>query len=681
MPFAPSMPLRGKMGAVQGSLSADSPSSVATRAEPRASDVSTLTRPGAPFDGSHASPLNPGASCPIWLAWLAGGLPLAFYVATATAHGGLFDEGALIAAAQSLGVAHPPGGLLTTLWSALFTELPIGPLSFRVSISAAVCAAGLLAMFARSVYFTLVGAGIRDVRRAAPLALAAAWCVGQAPMFWLQATRPNLYALQFLLSMVMVEALLRFELSEPTEDTRLLYFAAFVQGLTFANHHVYALWMLSAAAPTLGRVFARRGFVGMMGHVAFPILGFSASAYLPIRASQHSAISFGDPETLGNLYWCMNEDPWWGPAYAMPHSTTVDLAHGLNGAMVWPFALLVVLAAVAFWFSLTVRAFRRFALLWMLVFAVPFGSVALLIKPQLTVDAWGSLLPCALGLVALATAAVGLLLERFWGAAGSLEAPRRAPALALAGLALLGFLGGPSQTLSAFVQPDSIDELARRALPSRAMVLSYDGGTVFRHLGAEAEEQLRADVVMVPLSFLHFPGLLDELVDQHPELRALLAEHVMTKKLSLDKLQSLSAVRPVLLELAEDVPANLYGTLVPDAWYQRVLPDGATLADAQSAGSLHLAAMLRFFPDASQTRLLLPSALAEQVDLKLGRMHFFHGLLSAALADLPSARQSVAQGKLALPEDPALNQLASEMPDKGRLPPERVLGTLREKAE
>ncbi len=658
------------MAAVHGSVAADSRSPTALRGDALTSSASLRA------DARGA--LEPGWSCPSWLPWLAGGLPLAFYVATATAHGGLYEEGALIAAAQSLGVSHPPGALLTTLWSALFSQLPLGPLSFRVSISAAVCAAGLLGMFARAVYFTLQGAGIRDVRRAAPLALAAAWCVGQAPMFWLQATRPNVFAMQFLLSMVMVEALVRFELNAPGEDTRPLYFAAFVQGLSFANHHVYALWMLAAAAPTLGRVFARRGFVGMMGHVAFPILGFSATAYLPIRASQRSAISFGDPDRLGSLYWFINEDPWWGPSYAEARSTFANLARGLGGEFLWPFLVLVALTAVATWFALTVSMFRRFALIWILVLAIPFCSVAIFLRSQLTVDAWGSLLPCGLGLVALATTGAGLLLERFWGTGVQREHARRGPALALAALSLLGFFAGPSQSVASFEEPDAIDEVARRALPSRAVLLSYDGGTVFRHLGAEAEEQLRADVVLVPLSFLHFPGMLDTLVERTPELRGLLAEHVMSGKLSLDKLQSLSVERPVLLELGEDVPANLYGTLISDRWFQRVLSDGATLSDAQGAGALHLSALSRLELSPEEKRASLPAALSQGLELKLARAHFFHGLLAASLGDLSSARQSVALGKRARPDDAALHLLELKLPEQGRLPAESVLGPLGE---
>jgi hypothetical protein len=218
-------------------------------------------------------------------------------------------------------------------------------------------------------------------------------------------------------------------------------------------------------------------------------------------------------------------------------------------------------------------------------------------------------------------------------------------------------------------------------LPSRTVLLTYDPGSVFRHLGAEAEEQLRADVVLVPLSLLHFPGMVDALVDRNPELRGLLSEHVMSGKLSLDKLQSLSAERPVLLELAEEVPANVYGTLISDAWFQRVLPDGATLADAQTGGALHFAALSRLSLSADSARSALPEALRQGSELKLARMHFFHGLLAGSLGDLPGARESLARGEQVRPGDAALQLLETKLPERGRLSAESVLAPLREASD
>jgi hypothetical protein len=523
------------------------------------------------------------ARAPAWLAWAAGGGPLAFYLATASAYGGFYEEGAFIAAARSLGVTYPPGAPLSTLVSALFAQLPVGPLAFRASVSAAVCAAAALGLFARAVFFSLRGAGVRDAGRAALLALAAAWFVGQTPLFWQQAVRPNVFALQFLLSLIVVDALVRFELNEHNEDTRTLYFAAFVQGLCFANHHVFALLMLAPAAPTLGRVFARRGFIGLMGHVAFPILGFSAYAYVPIRASQQPAINFGDASTLPNLYWMLNEDPWWGPRELAPGSTWGQLSTGLGGA--WVLSLLVMGALAALWFSLRLPVLRRFSVLWAIVLCVPFGSVALLIQPRLTADAWGALIPCALGLVALATLGLGLVLERAAALRGPQHAPQRWPALLLLFGTLLCWLWPRSQGVALPMAPDALDEVTRRTLPANAVLLTHDAGTVFRHLGAEVEEQLRRDVTLVPLDFLHVPGLLEQLVQSHPELRDLLREQLLTKRLALVPLQSLSERRPVLLELSGSVPVELYRTLALEGLFARVLPDAPAAAEARSTAA------------------------------------------------------------------------------------------------
>jgi hypothetical protein len=605
-------------------------------------------------------------SAPSWLAWLAGGVPLAFYLATASAHGGLYEEGAYIAAAGDLGVTHPPGAPLSTLVAAFFAQLPIGPLSFRVSISAAVCAAVALGLFARAVFFSLLGAGVREPGRAAPLALAAAWFLGHTPLFWQQAVRPNVFALQFMLSLIVLDALVRFELSEPTDDTRTLYFAAFVQGLSFANHHVFALLMLAPAAPTLGRVFARRGFIGLMGHVAFPILGFSAYAYVPIRASQHPAINFGDASSLSNLYWTLNEDPWWGPAYAPVTGTGAKLWAGLGGGHSTLVFALLSLALVALWFSLRASALRRFCVLWLIVVAVPFASVSLLIRPRLLPDLWGALIPCALGLIALASCGLGLLLERV-ASPRSAEWQKRAPARLLVAVMLFAFLTSEGRGLAAFKAPDILDDVTRRNLPSRAVVLTYDAGTSFRHLGAEAEEQLRADVTLVPLNFAHFPGAVDQAVNEHPELRALLREQVLSGRLALMPLQSLSAERPVLLELSEEVPSQVYGTLSAEAWFQRVLADGVTANDARAAGQAHVAwfrPLAATFPKRPQ-----PPELA----LRLARLAFFHTLGAAALGDLVSAQENLALGLFAAPDDPQLVRLARLLPEQGRLAPEAAL--------
>jgi hypothetical protein len=519
---------------------------------------------------SFASPQP--ARPPGWLAPAAGGVPLAYYVATASAYGGLYEEGTFIAAARSLGVPHPPGAPITTLLSAFAALLPIGPLSFRVAVTSAVFASITLALFARALFFSLRGVGIsaRDPRGAALLALAASWFVAQTPLFFLQATRPNVFAVQFAIAMWVIDALVRFELSEPTDDRRTLYLGAFVQGLAFANHHVFALLMLAVAAPTLGRVFARRGFLGLMGHVAAPILGFSAYAYIPIRGALDPFINIGEANRLTRAFWVLNADPWWGPSELPEPRTLSRLSQGLGGGTTWVALTVVALAILGLMRASQAPSQRRFALLWLIALLVPLASVAWILEPKLLSDAWGALVPCALALSALASFGIALTLQSFARRVPELLS-RSAVALCALGLGSLVW-HADARGLAHFEAPDALDDLGRRSLPTRAVVLTRDTGSWFRHLGAEAEEQLRADVALVPLSVLHYPLMLESLSESDPELGTLLNQALRSPQLPARPVRALAELRPVLLELDRHVPSSLYPSLAPSGLYERALP-------------------------------------------------------------------------------------------------------------
>jgi hypothetical protein len=232
--------------------------------------------------------------CPPWLLWLSGAIPLAYYVASAAGFGYWYQDGVLVGTAAELGVAPAPGAPLSSLVASLLTLVPVGSLAFRVSCASSALMALGLVLFARALFYTLHGLGSRVASFNATLSLAAALCLGLLPGYWFTAARANVYAVSWLLAFAVVDSLVRFELSQPSDDLRLLHFAAFLQGLCFANHYGLALLTLPAAAPTLGRVFARRGFIGLMGHAVAPIFGFSAYVYVPIRAGQHPDINFGE---------------------------------------------------------------------------------------------------------------------------------------------------------------------------------------------------------------------------------------------------------------------------------------------------------------------------------------------------------------------------------------------------
>lgn len=587
---------------------------------------------------------------PRWLAPLAGGVPLAYYVAGAAAHAGLYEEGSFVAAARSLGIPHPPGAPLTSLLSALFALLPVGPLSFRVSAASALCVSLMLGLYARALFFTLLAVGARAVTRAALLSLAATWFLAQTPLVYAQATRPNVFALQFALALLVIDVLVRFELSEPTADRRKLYFGAFVQGLSFANHHVFALLMLAVAAPTLGRVFARRGFLGLMGHVAAPILGFSAWIYVPIRGGRAPFLSIGDPSNLTRALWVLSADPWWGPSDQPASSALARLATGLGAGNALLAAALFVLALLGCALASAAPSPRRFALLWLIALIVPFTSTALILEPKLTDDAYGALVPCALAVVALATVAVGMLSQRLPARLDRVlnTATLGLCAVALLALALLADARGRAHAEAA----DALDDLGRRSLPTRAALLTRDVGTWLHHLGAEAEEGLRADLTLVPLATLHYPGARESVLRSAPDLAPVLARFAQSGTLQPAELRDVARARPLALELDRELPFALFPALESTGLFDLVHATPFFDVQAEARERARFSGLYTRLGDEAEEPTLAS---------RLTRVHFLKGVSSGVSGRRGLALLHTRLGLRVRPRDPALLRLQAAL--------------------
>jgi hypothetical protein len=566
--------------------------------------------------------------------WIAGSLPLAYYVAGASAHGGFFEEGSFVAAARDLGVAHAPGAPIETLIAASFALLPVGPLSFRVALASAVCAALTLALFSRALLLTLGHIGFSDARSAPALALSGALWLGQTPLFFAEAVRPHMFSSQFALSMLIIYTLLRFEADEPQGSTRVLYFGAFVQGLCFANHHVYGLLMLPLAAPTLGRVFARRGFIGLMGHLAAPLIGFSVFLYVPLRLAQDTQTGLARASGLSRILAMLGAEPYAGPAFAPELSLSEALRSGLGARGAASVLALLVLAGL--WVTLRSSQRRRFGTLWFLALAVPLLSAAFTLHPRLHEDAWGVLLPAAAGLCALGCAGAGALLGACANHSLGLS---RGLSLALLLVSALGFARHEGETSAALTQlGDQLDDLTRRDLPPDAALFLADAASVFRHQGREAEERLRPDVTLVPLAFSALPHTVDAWAERHPELAEALRAWVLHAQLDAGSLQSLSAQYPVYVE--PDVPSDaaLYQASLDDGLLLHVISDGPTPTDLRAERGTQAARLGHLYPlPASAERLAQSGAL-----LRVGRAHLLQAVARAALSDREGARDYLA---------------------------------------
>src|SRR5690606_996155 len=122
---------------------------------------------------------------------LAAGVPLAAYLATASAHDYWLDGGEFTAQAVDLDVSHPPGHPLAGLLGKLFTLLPLGPLPLRVALAQAFCAALAAAFVYHAIDTTVRALGVERDRLAVPVALGGTWLVATSHAWWFQAVRPE----------------------------------------------------------------------------------------------------------------------------------------------------------------------------------------------------------------------------------------------------------------------------------------------------------------------------------------------------------------------------------------------------------------------------------------------------------------------------------------------------------
>lgn len=236
-----------------------------------------------------ASP-DRGGRLPVLVGWALGLGVLAAYMATAARDLVFGDSPELTGAAITLGVAHPPGYPVWTMLAHLFTLVPVGTFTFRVSALSACCAAGCVAL----VYVS----GYRLGRNVLAAAIAAA-LLALTPLFWSWSVVPEVFALNDLLAAALVALLLIWHADQ---RPRAFVAASFIGGLGMANQQTIAL-----VAPAVfylmwhHRQVLGRDWLFVKGGLAF-LAGLIPYAYLPWAASRSPVWNWGDISSGGDLF-------------------------------------------------------------------------------------------------------------------------------------------------------------------------------------------------------------------------------------------------------------------------------------------------------------------------------------------------------------------------------------------
>ncbi len=242
-----------------------------------------------------------------WIPPLAAGLlSLAGYLWTLAPGLTFIDAGELATVPVVLGIAHPTGYPLFTLIGWVFARLPIAsePISRLNVMAALLCAAGIV-VFTRLVYFLLTRKEGTKRPGAHAASMGAGLLLAFSETYWSQATGIEVYSLHCLfLATVIWLFLLAGDRQTGEKHERLWWLFAYTLGLSFTNHMTTIL----LAPGFLYYYFARQGGGARswkrVGLMAFPfLLGLSLYLYLPIRASQHPPMNWGNPTSLERFLW------------------------------------------------------------------------------------------------------------------------------------------------------------------------------------------------------------------------------------------------------------------------------------------------------------------------------------------------------------------------------------------
>jgi hypothetical protein len=229
------------------------------------------------------------------------------------------DCGEIATSLYTLGIVHPTGYPLFTLLGWAFAHLPLGGrVIWKLNVLVALLCSGAVYSFFRLFVFLLseeartVFQGKASAPKAHPAsdlvaAAVAVLILAFSRTYWSEAISLEVYAFHLLFLSVVTSLFLRAlaELQTPGPTANRWWTAfALTLGLSFSNHMMTVL----LAPAFLYLYFTVHGVGGpawrKIGRAIPPfVLGLSPYLYLPLRAAQKPLMNWGDPSTLGNLWW------------------------------------------------------------------------------------------------------------------------------------------------------------------------------------------------------------------------------------------------------------------------------------------------------------------------------------------------------------------------------------------
>jgi hypothetical protein len=573
-------------------------------------------------------------------------IPLGIGILAASPEPYWLDSPEFTAAAQTLGIPHPPGHPLWVMLVKPFTLLPIGPIALRVALASA--AFGALASL---LLFKLAD---KVIERACPelpialracLALAAALIAAVAPGWWFQCVRAEVYSLQILLVLAALYPLVVHCLADDPSDDRPLYASAFFFGLGLANHHFVTLCTLPAAIPPLVWLSRSRRGTGALKTTAklagVAVAGLLPYAFLPLRSAVGAPVSLGGVHSPAQMAWVVSARAY-QKSMLREHGETLgqrslDAIYTMMGELG---PVLVVAAVAGLYLLLRKPTTRMTGLVLALVVGITILLRAIMGFDPFNPDYYGYMLPAVAGLtVAAATfAGVALMVIR----RGPTVARVIATLLALAVLALPVLRAREVREdvdLSEFNATRlMLDHALQDAAPGTLVLASYYK-LFFVLWSARHIDGSRPDVTVVNPHFFGYPGYLEATLSERPDLRKLAWSMVVGGKITEEALADLALAGPLRVEPDPwlDEAATRY--LLPDGPAYEASPEPLALSDVRASAQTNAERWQRFYD------LLGPAWEEHETWRMLSWCHYLDALFLARRGDRQGALEAVSRAR------------------------------------
>ncbi len=239
------------------------------------------------------------------------------------------DSGELMVAADSLGIAHPPGYPLLSTFGKFFTLIiPFGNIGWRLNVMSAVFSAltvWLIYLLANKI---INRHNQNQDEKLSPLSVQAisifpAFITGFSVYFGAQAMRYESYPLNSFFTLILIHLTYQWHLNP--SRAKLLYIMAFLLGLGAANHQI-----LITIAPAIALFVLIKNWriltninVWLISILLF-LFGLSFYLYMPIRSAANPALDWGNTETSANFWKHVTRGVYFEPAQLADSFEEID---------------------------------------------------------------------------------------------------------------------------------------------------------------------------------------------------------------------------------------------------------------------------------------------------------------------------------------------------------------------